>query len=90
LLGGFNARHVGHGQIQQNYVRFEFSKFLDSIFAILSFAANRPVTGTQNRADNTARNLGVINNQYSKCFGSYALGQFVTSPSVTAKELDAP
>ena len=65
LLCGFDPGHVGHRQIQQNYVRFEFLKLLDSILAILGLSANGPMARAYYCADNAPGGFGVIDNEYS-------------------------
>lgn len=62
---GFNTIHVGHRQVQQNQVWFQFVEFLNTRPSILGFPANSPVPRAYDGAENTPSHIGVINNQNS-------------------------
>jgi hypothetical protein len=58
--GNFDAVNVGHRQIQQDQVGFQFLKFPNTRPAILSLPAYSPVTGAHDGVQDTPRGLGVI------------------------------
>src|SRR5260221_1295937 len=63
---GFDAIHVRHRQIQQNQIRLQFVKFLNTRPSIVGLTADGPMTGAQNNSKDTSSDIGIVNNSNSQ------------------------
>jgi hypothetical protein len=61
--GGFEAVHIGHGEINENQIRFQLAELFNSCLTGLSFTTYSPISRMDNRSKDAARSFGIIHNQ---------------------------